>query len=150
MRLSRQEHEIPLVSARVIQHDMHVVRCRCGVVHQAAPPEGLAAAPVSYGVNLRAWCVYLMVVHAVPVGRCAQIVESLTGAAPSTGFVHGLIGRAAAALEQVDKQIRTLVTLAYAVCCDETVRHEARCDRVEVKRLRRPTVAAVGLKLGAA
>ena len=120
VRLSRQEHEIPLMSARVVQHDMHAVRCRCGAVHEAAPPEGLAAAPVSYGVNLRAWCVYLMVVHAVPVGRCAQIVESLTGATPSTGFVHGLIGRAAAALEQVDKQIRTLITLAYAVCCDET------------------------------
>ena len=120
MRLSRQEHEIPLVSVRVVQHDMHAARCRCGAVHEAAPPTGLAAAPVSYGVNLRAWCVYLMVVHAVPVGRCVQIVESLTGAAPSTGFVHGLIGRAAAALEQVDMQIRTLITLAYAVCCDET------------------------------
>ncbi len=117
---SRQEHEIPLVSARVIQHDMHAGRCRCGAVVAASPPPGLAEAPVSYGVNLQAWCVYLLVVHAVPVGRCAQIVESLTGAKPSTGFVHGLIGRAAAALEQVDKQIRTLITLAYAVCCDET------------------------------
>jgi uncharacterized coiled-coil protein SlyX len=120
VRLSRQEHEIPLISARVVQHDMHAARCRCGAVHQAAPPEGLAAAPVSYGVNLRAWCVFLMVVHAVPVQRCCQIVESLTGAKPSTGFVQSLIGRAAAALEQVDKQIRTLITLAYAVCCDET------------------------------
>ncbi len=120
VRLSRQEHEIPLISARVVQHDMHAAQCRCGAVHQAAPPEGLAAAPVSYGVNLRAWCVFLMVVHAVPVQRCCQIVESLTGAKPSTGFVQSLIGRAAAALEQVDKQIRTLITLAYAVCCDET------------------------------
>jgi len=46
--------------------------------------------------------------------------RGVAGAKPSTGFVHGLIGRAAAALEQVDKQIRTLITLAYAVCCDET------------------------------
>lgn len=117
---SRQEHEIPLVCAQVIQHDMHTVRCQCGAVVTASPPAGLAEAPVSYGVNLRAWCVYLLVVHAVPVERCAQIVESLTGVKPSTGFVHGLIDRAAAALEQVDKQIRALITLAYAVCCDET------------------------------
>jgi transposase len=117
---SRQEHEIPLMSARVIQHDMHAARCGCGAVHQASPPAGLAEAPVSYGVNLQAWCVYLLVVHAVPVERCAQIVESLTGAKPSTGFVHGLIIRAAEAVEQVDKQIRALITLAYAVCCDET------------------------------
>jgi transposase len=117
---SRQEHEIPLVSARVVQHDMHAARCRCGTVHQASPPAGLAEAPVSYRVNLRAWCVYLLVVHAVPAQRCAQIVESLTGAKPSTGFVHGLIRRTAEAVEAVDTQTRTLVTLAHAVCCDET------------------------------
>ena len=33
---------------------------------------------------------------------------------------------------------------------DMTVRHEARCDRAEVKGLRRPAVAAVGTKLRAA
>ena len=61
-----------------------------------------------------------MVVHAIPVQRCAQLVESLTGAAPSVGWVHGLLRRTADALVEVDKLIRTLVTLAYAVCCDET------------------------------
>jgi len=71
-----RSHEIPLISVRVVQHDMHAARCRCGAVHEAAPPDGLVAAPVSYGVNLRAWCVYLMVVHAVPIQRCGQIVES--------------------------------------------------------------------------
>ena len=33
---------------------------------------------------------------------------------------------------------------------DMTVRHEARCDRAEVKGLRRPAVAAAGTKLRAA
>jgi hypothetical protein len=31
-----------------------------------------------------------MVVHAIPVQRCAELVESLTGAAPSVGWVRGL------------------------------------------------------------
>lgn len=61
-----------------------------------------------------------MVVHAVPVQRCVQVVQSLTGVAPSVGWVHGLLARTAEALVEVDKRIRTRLTLAYAVCCDET------------------------------
>ena len=115
-----QQTEIPLVSAPTIQYEQHTVRCGCGKVHTAARPEGAGAGRVGYGPNLRAWCVYLMVVHAIPVHRCVGLVESLTGAAPSVGFVHGTIQAAAVALEQADKRIRTLITLAYAVCCDET------------------------------
>ena len=108
------------MSATCTQHDLHAVRCGCGAVHVADRPVGVADTAVGYGPNLQAWCVYLMVVHAIPVHRCAQLVESLTGATPSVGFVHGLLRRTAAALVDVDKAIRTLVTLAYAVCCDET------------------------------
>jgi hypothetical protein len=54
------------------------------------------------------------------VHRCVELVESLTGATVSPGFVHGMIARAAAAVEQVNLRIRTLLTLACAVCCDET------------------------------
>jgi transposase len=117
---SHQEHEIPQPRSVLTQHDLHAVRCRCGRQHVADRPAGLSDAPVSYGPTLQAWCVYLMVVHAVPVHRCAQLVTALTGAAPSVGFVHGMLARAAAALVEVDKRIRTLVTLAHAVCCDET------------------------------
>ncbi|MCA1681742.1 MAG: transposase, partial [Actinobacteria bacterium] len=62
-----------------------------------------------------------MVVHFVPAHRCVALLESLTGAAPSVGFVHGMLARTAGLLAEVDKRIRTLITLAYAVCCDETV-----------------------------
>ena len=115
-----QQTEIPLVSATTTQYEQHAVRCGCGKVHTAARPDGAGVGRVGYGPNLRAWCVYLMVVHAIPVHRCVALVESLTGAAPSVGFVHGTLERAAAAMEQADKRIRTLITLAYAVCCDET------------------------------
>jgi transposase len=64
--------------------------------------------------------VYLMVVHFVPAHRVVALLESLTGAAPSVGFVHGMLERAAGLLVEVDKRIRTLITLAYAVSCDET------------------------------
>ncbi|MEU7915453.1 transposase [Microbispora bryophytorum] len=60
--------------ARRFQHNLHTVACRCGTVHTAPRPAGVSAAPVSLGVNLQAWCVYLLVVHAIPVHRCAELV----------------------------------------------------------------------------
>ncbi|MFE3454966.1 transposase [Nonomuraea sp. NPDC059194] len=115
-----QQIEIPLVVARRFEHRLHTVACRCGTVHTAPRPAGVPTAPVSLGVNLQAWCVYLLVGHAIPVHRVAELVASLTGAEPSPGFVHSLIGRAATAVAAANARIRMLLTLAYVVCCDET------------------------------
>jgi len=118
---SHQQVEIPLASAQMIQHDLHEVACGCGRVHRAAAPAGTGAAgTVTYGVNLRVWCVYLMAAHAIPVHRCAELIEALTGARPSPGFVHGMIRRAAAAVAGANKLIRALIILAHVVCADET------------------------------
>jgi hypothetical protein len=75
---------------------------------------------MSYGPNLQAWCVYLMTGHAIPVARCAELIESLTGAKPSAGFVHGMLARAAAAVAAANMLIRSLVIASPVVCCDET------------------------------
>jgi transposase len=115
-----QQHEIPLVSVSVVQYDQHAVACGCGRVHTASRPEGAGAGRVEYGPNLRAYAVYLLVVHFVPVHRVVEILTSLTGATPSAGFVHSLLRRAARALSACDFAIRTLITLAFAVCADET------------------------------
>jgi hypothetical protein len=61
-----------------------------------------------------------MAAHAIPVHRCAELIESLTGARPSAGFVHGMIGRAAAAVAGANKLIRCLIILAHVVSADET------------------------------
>jgi len=109
------------VTAVVIQHDRHAVECACGRVHLASAPPGTGApGTVTYGPNLQAWCVYLMAAHAIPVHRCAELVQALTGAKPSAGFVHGLLACAAAAARPVTMLIRALVIAAPAVCCDET------------------------------
>lgn len=115
-----QQHEIPELSVTVTQYDQHQVRCGCGTVHTAPRPEGARAGPVGYGPNLQAFAVYLMVVHFLPATRCVELLESLTGAAPSVGFVHGMLDRAARLLAEVDKRIRALIVLAHAVCADET------------------------------
>lgn len=115
-----QQHEIPLVSVSVTQYDQHAVACSCGKVHTAARPAGAGSGRVEYGPNLRAYAIYLLVVHFVPVHRVVEILTCMTGAAPSAGFVHSLLRRAARALAACDFAIRTLITLAFAVCADET------------------------------
>jgi transposase len=115
-----QQHEIPPIRVRVSQYDQHAVRCACGTVHTAARPDGARGGPVGYGPNLSAFAVYLMVMHYIPAHRCVALLASLTGAAPSVGFVHGLLTRAATALAEIDKRIRALISMAYAVSCDET------------------------------
>jgi transposase len=115
-----QQHEIPRISVSITQYDQHQVRCGCGRLHTASRPEGARPGAVGYGPSLQAFAVYLMVVHFVPAQRCVQLLESLTGAAPSVGFVHGMLSRAAGLLAEADQRIRALITLAHAVCCDET------------------------------
>ncbi len=118
---SHQQVEIPLASARVIQHDLHEAACGCGRVHLAAAPAGTGAAgTVTCGVALQALCVYLMAAHHIPVHRCTQLIEDLTGARPSPGFVHAMIARAAAAVAGANKLIRALIILSHVVCADET------------------------------
>jgi transposase len=115
-----QQHEIPQVAVKITQYDQHQVQCGCGKLHTATRPEGARSGPVGYGPNLAAFAVYLMTVHFIPAHRVVALLESLTGTAPSVGFVHGMLNRAAGLLEAVHQRIRTLITLAYAVCCDET------------------------------
>ncbi|HEY1004940.1 MAG TPA: hypothetical protein VGD83_35430 [Streptosporangiaceae bacterium] len=89
---SHQQIDIPEMAAAVIQHDLHEVACSCGRVHRAAAPAGVAApGTVTYGIGVQAWCVYLMAAHAIPVHRCAELIEALTGTRPSPGFVHGTL-----------------------------------------------------------
>jgi transposase len=116
-----QQTEIPTMRAAVTQYDQHAVRCGCGKVHTATRPDGArGSGKVGYGPVLQAWAVYLMVVHHLPVHRCRQLLEALTGAKPSVGFVHALLARVGVALRAADQRIRTLISLVRVLCMDET------------------------------
>jgi transposase len=123
VRYSHQVTDLPQVKAETIQYDRHEVQCACGRAHVAeAPAEAGGAAPgtVTYGLGFQAWCVFLMVMHHVPVERCADIIESMSGTRPSDGWVHALLARAARAVAAADKTIRMLILLARVICGDET------------------------------
>ena len=129
---SHQEVEVPLAPAQVIQHDRHAVACGCGRVHQAAAPAG-AGAPgtVTCGLNLRALAVYLVVFQHVPVERCRQLLADVAGAEVSAGFVHSCLARAADAVADVIRLIRTLITAAWVAGFDETT---LRCGPAGTKK----------------
>ncbi len=119
---SAQQLEMPDVAARRVQHDMHRARCGCGREHVAARPPGVPDAAVSIGPNLRALAVYLVVFQHVPVERCQMLIADVTGAAVSAGFIHSCPARAADAISDVVKLIRTLITAAHVAVAglDET------------------------------
>src|SRR3954451_18756948 len=138
-----QQHEIPQVAVIITQYDQHRVECGCGRRHTAARPDGARLGPVGYGPNPAAFAVYLMVVHFIPAHRVVTLLESLTGTAPSVGFVHGMIHRTAGLLDGVHQRIRTLITLAYAVGCDETpLRVAPRTPAVGKKKAERYLLVA--------
>jgi transposase len=122
VRYSHQVMDMPQARAETIQYDRHEVECACGLQHVAgAPPEAAGAAgTVTYGLNFQAWCVFLLVMHHVPVERCADILESMSGTRPSDGWVHTLLGRAARAVAAANTAIRALIILARVICGDET------------------------------
>jgi transposase len=126
-----QQIEVPLMTATVTEFRLHRLRCGCGQVTVAGRPAGLADAPVSYGPNVQAMAVYLLVFHAVPVERVCQLIADVTGAAPSPGFVHGMIARAAALLAGFERLVKTLIVVAHVVHFDETT---LKCGPKGVKK----------------
>jgi transposase len=116
----RQVWDIPLVSVRVTEHRAHRCRCVCGTTTRGQMPTQVAGSPTSYGPNLRALAVYLLVFQHVPVERTAQLIADLTGASVSTGWVSGVLAQAADLVGDSLKVIRALLTLGHVLHADET------------------------------
>ncbi|MFD9286661.1 IS66 family transposase [Streptomyces mirabilis] len=116
----RQVRDIPLVTVTVTEHRAHRCRCACGTVTTSAMPQGVAGSPSSYGANLRALAVYLLVFQHVPVERTAQLIADVTGAEVSTGWVASLLGEAAGLVADSLNLIRALLVMGHILHADET------------------------------
>ncbi|MFF3159613.1 hypothetical protein [Streptomyces sp. NPDC057910] len=57
----RQVRDIPLSTVTMTEHRAHRCRCVCGTVTTESMPGQVAGSPSSYGPNLRALAVYLLV-----------------------------------------------------------------------------------------
>ncbi|WP_171075322.1 DUF6444 domain-containing protein [Nonomuraea basaltis] len=113
----RQVWDVPVVSVTVAEHRAHRCRCGCGcgTTTRAMMPVTVAGSPASYGPNLRALAVYLLVFQHIPVERTAQLIADLTGATVSTGWVSGVLGQAAGLVADSLKLIRALLTLGHVL-----------------------------------
>ncbi len=129
MARSHQQLETPEPAARRVQHDLHQARCGCGQVHVAARPPGVPDSAVSIGPNLRALAVYLMVFQHVPIERCRQLIADVAGAQVSDGFIHSCLARAASAIADVVKLIKTPITAAHVAGFDETTLRSGAAGR---------------------
>lgn len=116
----RQVRDIPLVTVGVTEHRAHQCACECGNITQAAMPQDVAASPSSYGPHLRALAVYLLVFQHIPVERTAQLINDVTGAKVSTGWVSSLLGQAHDLVADSLQLIRALLTLAHVLHADES------------------------------
>ena len=83
-------------------------------------PGQIAGSPSSYGPNLRALAVYLLVFQHIPVERTAQLIKDVTGAEVSTGWVASLLGEAAGLVGDSLDLIRALLILGHVLHADET------------------------------
>lgn len=115
----RQRTDVPPVTAQVIETRFHTVACSCGTRTAALVPAGVPDTP-TYGPNLQALAVYLLVYQHVPVERAAQLIGDLTGAAPSTGWIAAQLARAADLVAPALRLIRALLTLGHVLHADET------------------------------
>ena len=116
----RQVRDIPLTMVKVTEHRAHRCRCACGTVTTSPMPEEIAGSPSSYGPNLRALAVYLLVFQHVPVERTAILIRDVTGAEVSTGWVASLLPEAAGLVEDSLNLIRALLVLGHVLHADET------------------------------
>lgn len=115
----RQRTGVPPVTAQVIETRFHTVACGCGARTGAAVPADVPDTP-TYGPNLKALAVYLVVYQHVPVERAAELIADLTGAAPSTGWIAAQLAKAADLVAPALRLIRALLALGHVLHADET------------------------------
>jgi transposase len=124
----RQCHDIPPRSVTVTETRWHRVRCGCGFVTAAPVPGDVPDCPY-YGANLASLAVYLLVFQHVPVERAAQLINDVTGAQVSTGWVSSQLVKAAGLVAAPNKLIAALLVLAHVLHADETTTRVADAKR---------------------
>jgi transposase len=93
----------------------------CGTVSEGVLPAHVRAR-ASYGPEAHAQAAYLACGHHIPVGRAAALLARLAGITVSAGWMAGVRGKAAAAIEASGfaGTVRELLRDAPAVHADET------------------------------
>ena len=134
------------VIVRVVAHCRRRYRRACGcrvpaTVMAPGPPKAIGKGLFSNGF------VVMLLTERYVAGRSMNsLVTGLArhGAEISAATLAGACGQAGALLVPVAEAITARSRNSWHLHVDETVRHEAPCDRVEVRGLHRRAVAAAG------
>ncbi len=101
------------------EHRAVTKRCICGAKTKGTFPTE-ARGPASYGPNIRASVLYLLMGQHLPVERTAQAMAYLLGCPVSTGFVASLATEAADGLEAFLSEIKARLISSALIHVDET------------------------------
>ena len=110
----RQVFDTPVPVVSCTEHRAVTKRCTCGATTKGAFPAE-AKAPATYGPNVRASALYLLMGQHLPVERTAQAMASLLGCPVSTGFIASLVPEASDGLvgflDRLKQRLRTSALL---------------------------------------
>jgi transposase/regulator of replication initiation timing len=118
----RQVFDIDKPVLGCIEHRAVTKRCRCGAKTKGRFPDTVKA-PASYGPNVRASALYLLMGQHLPVERTAQAMASLLGCPVSTGFVASLAPEAADGLVDFLCELKARLRASGLLHVDETFDH---------------------------
>ena len=116
----RQVFDTPApVLPRCTEHRAVTKRCICGARTKGTFPAE-ARGIASYGPNVRAAVLYLLMGQHLPVERTAQAMASLLGCPVSTGFVASLATEAADGLVEFLDELKARLLSSSLIHVDET------------------------------
>lgn len=115
----RQVFDLPPVRVRVVEHQLVMKLCRCGVLTRPEEPDGVSA-PVQYGPVMTAVIIYLYIGQFLSKQRTAKALADLCGVPVGAATVAAATARAATALTPFLSQLREKIAAAEVAHFDET------------------------------
>lgn len=117
---SRQVFDIPPIQMEVTEHRAQQCECEhCNTTLTADFPAGVTA-PVQYGSNLQAFCVYLNSYQLLPYKRLSQAIKDLFNIHLSQGTIANIIASAGKKAQQTSAAIKEALKQASILHSDET------------------------------
>jgi transposase len=115
----RQVFDLPLMTVRVIEHQLIARRCACGATTCGSAPDGVTA-PVQYGPRITGIILYLYVGQFLSKKRTAQALTELFGTPVCDATVATMTRRAADGLDGFLAEVADRIADSEVAGFDET------------------------------
>lgn len=116
-----QSFDLPPIQILVTEHHREVKICPCCHTKVTASlPPGLSGATTEYGPQLKAYAMYLMNQHLIPVRRVSEILNELLGVEISIGTIMSWSDSVFRGLKSFEEQLKEAIISSPVVNFDET------------------------------